>query len=347
MNLVVQLKKQFPGFDFQVEFSLHSRRCGIFGPSGSGKSTLMNMLAGLIPPDSGSIHLNGQTVFDSREKVDVPANQRRVGVVFQHSHLFPHMNVKNNMLYGWKRTVEQERMDPDGVIEMLELGSLLDRRVQRLSGGERQRVALARTILASPRLILMDEPLTGLDTVLKYDIIPQLQRVFEEYSIPMLFISHSFKEMRLMTDDLLVFERGRLAAHLPTEKLARKQSSEGYTNLLDLKEPRDLGDLMGYRWGDLELRLLKQPEQQPKRFELNSRDILLFKKNPEATSARNMLECTVKNVRYGTWLVEVELECSGNTLVAEVVPQSIEELGILPGSSLIAVIKASAFHPLC
>ena len=202
-------KNNTADFRFSAAFSLTASRCGIFGPSGSGKSTLMHLLAGLLNPDRGTISLAGQTLFDAGAGINVPSEQRRIGVVFQHAHLFPHMDVRRNLFYGWRRTETAERrIAPEALIEVLNLGHLLDRGVNRLSGGERQRVALGRTVLACPRLILMDEPLTGLDEELKYQIIPYLKRVLAEFDIPLLFISHSLREMRLMTDEVLVFRRG-------------------------------------------------------------------------------------------------------------------------------------------
>lgn len=348
MLLEVDVEKNFAAFSCQLSFTLVSDRCGVFGPSGNGKSTLMHMLAGLLTPDSGFIRLNGNTLFDKKKGIDLPPEKRRIGVVFQHAHLFPHMNVKSNLLYGMRRTPSQERtIDPAQLISTLQLNQLLDRRVSKLSGGERQRVALARTILACPHLILLDEPLTGLDNTLKYQIIPQLRQVFDEFSIPMLFISHSLQEMRMMTENVLVLNGGKVEKQMSTEKLARTSlgsGGRGYINLLTLDSPEDLGRLLCYRWGGVPLMLLKTNELSAGQFALNSRDITLFKKHPEATSARNMLPCVVTKTYQTDWLSGIELDCQGNTLIAEIVPQSLDELGIRPGIEIVAVFKASAFE---
>lgn len=350
MLLEVDIQKSFPGFASSIKFSLEGDKCGVFGPSGSGKSTLMNMLAGLVEPDRGTIRLNKKTLFDSELKKNLPPEKRKVGVVFQHAHLFPHMNVKKNLFYGRKRRVSSERyINPDQLISVLQLEELLERNVTRLSGGEKQRVALGRTILACPDLILMDEPLTGLDGQLKYQIIPHLRRVFSEFSIPMLFISHNLQEMRMMTEEVLVMHRGAIEKKLSIEELARTSlgtGGRGYTNLLQLEDPQDIGDLYRFRWGDIDLLLVKSHDDRSGQFSLDARDILLFKKHPEAASARNMLSCTVKGGYQTDWLVGVELDCHGNELIAEVVPQSVHELDIRPGAELVAVIKASAFQRL-
>ncbi|MGB3212820.1 MAG: molybdenum ABC transporter ATP-binding protein [Desulforhopalus sp.] len=351
MFLEVDVQKDFADFQCRVKFSLMTEKCGVFGPSGSGKSTLMYMLAGLLQPDEGHITLNGLTLFDKEAGINLPPETRRVGVVFQHAHLFPHMSVEKNLFYGLNRiSVPERTIDPDQLLRVLKVDQLLDRRVTKLSGGERQRVALGRTILACPHLILLDEPLAGLDSTLKYQIIPHLQQVFAEFSIPMLFISHSLQEMRMMTEEVIVMEHGRVAQRLSTEELARTSlgnGGRGYTNLLTLDSPKDLGELMSYRWGRVTLMLLKTEKTVAGQFILNSRDILLFKKHPEATSARNLLSCTVRQTYQTDWLVGVELDCGGNTLIAEIVPQSLVEMDIRPGSKLIAVFKASAFRLLC
>jgi molybdate transport system ATP-binding protein len=162
--LHVDVEKKLSDFQCRAAFSLESEKCGVFGPSGSGKTTLMHMLAGLLQPDKGFIKLNDVTLFDQKEGINLPPEARRVGVVFQHSHLFPHMNVKKNLFYGLNRIPASERnIDPEHLINILQVEHLLDRGVSKLSGGERQRIALGRTILACPHLILLDEPLSGLN----------------------------------------------------------------------------------------------------------------------------------------------------------------------------------------
>lgn len=350
MKLEIDLEKKYSEFQTQLTCTISSSRCGIFGPSGSGKSTIMNMLAGLIKPDRGCIKLNDVTLFDSAENINLQPEKRRVGVVFQHAHLFPHMSVTKNLFYGHKRTPTKERnIDHDQLISALHLEDVLERKVTRLSGGERQRVALGRTILACPRLILLDEPLNGLDSTLKYQIIPYLRRVFDQFSIPMLFISHSLQEMRMMTDSVLVMEKGNMTQEITTENLARSTigtGGRGYSNLLQLEKPKDRGDLIEYTWGTIPVMLVKNDTPASGHFRLSSRDILLFKKHPEATNARNMLPCTVKGTYQTNWLTGIELDCQGQTLIAEIVPQSVQEMGLEIGSEVIAVFKASVMERL-
>lgn len=350
MHLDVSLRKQQGTFQFTAEFSLSGQRIGLFGPSGSGKSTLMHLLAGLLKPDSGSIHLDETVLFDSARGINLPPEQRRIGVVFQHAHLFPHMSVRRNLLYGWRRTPEAERhVEPEAIIEVLHLAHLLDRGVNLLSGGERQRVALGRTILSCPRLILMDEPLTGLEEELKFQIMPYLNSVFSRFDIPLLFISHSLLEMRLMTEQVLVVEQGEVKRQMATEELAQSAwaaSRQGYVNLLRLGRPQPQGDLWAYQWGDVRLVLTEQGENEENVFELDAREILLFKRHPEATSARNLLPCTVRKLFTVGNRVRVELQCGSQTMTVQIVPESMRELALETGKEVVAVIKASAFRKL-
>lgn len=351
MHLEVNITKNFSGFSLQAEFNIQSKSCGVFGPSGSGKSTLMHLLAGLQRPDRGRISLCGDILFDASKKIDLPPEERRIGIVFQHAHLFPHLNVRQNLFYGWKRTGRGVRqVDPDALIEVLHLENLLKRTVGPLSGGEKQRVALARTVLACPRLILMDEPLNGLDGQLKYQIIPYLKKVFSEFNIPLLFISHSMQEMRLLTEEVLVLDRGRVNSPLPVEQIARREfgtGDRGYTNLLSLHQPRKEGDLWRYRWGKNELIATVSGTPGENVFELGSRDITLFKRYPEATSARNLITCRVNRLFGGGNRIGVEMVCKGGRLVSQIVPDSLRELEIREGLEVTAVIKASALRRLC
>lgn len=350
MKLEVSLEKKLGDLSFFAEFTAEGKHTGVFGPSGSGKSTLMNMLAGLVTPDSGYIYLDGEPLFDSKRNLNLPPEKRRIGVVFQHSHLFPHMNVQKNLFYGYSRVQKGvQKLDPDALIEALNLAPLLGREVNGLSGGERQRVALGRAVLSSPRLILMDESLTGLDEKLKYQIIPYLKTVFSEFQIPLLFISHSINEMQLMTKEVLEFSKGKLVGQNSTEELARKQmgsNRSGYSNLLELESPRAHNDMYLYRWGTQELMLTAGEEQSGGMFELSSKDITLFKQHPEATSARNMLNCKVRSIFQTENRIGVELDCQDQPLVSQVVSEAARDLELSPGREIFAVIKASAFRKL-
>jgi len=350
MRLLMTVRKSFEAFTLSTDVTISGDRIGIFGASGSGKSTLVCMLAGLLQPDSGEITLDGDCLFSSSKGINLRPEQRRIAMVFQQHCLFPHLSVRNNLLYGFKRCPAEFRtIDFNVLVDVLKLEGLLNRGVTNLSGGEKQRVALGRAILANPRLLLMDEPLSALDDALRFQIIPYLRSVSEHFGIPYLFISHSLIEMRLMTDSALVFEQGDLVEQVSSEQLARNrmgQSQSGYINLLKLGRPAPSAGLFSYPWGTSRLLLSAGSERDASMAELSSKEIILFKQHPEAISARNLLQCSVRSLFSSGHKIGVELECDGNMLIAEVVQDAVNELNISPGSTVYAAIKASAFRLL-
>lgn len=350
MDLQLQLRKQQGDFLLELDLTATGERIGIFGPSGSGKSTLVNCLAGLIAPDRGTIILDGQPLFDSSRHMNLPPHRRRIALVFQQHGLFPHLTVRKNLLYGYQRCPAGERrIECDEVAEVLEIGDLMEQKPDTLSGGQSQRVALGRAILASPRLLLMDEPLSALDDDLRFRIIPYLKLVSERFNIPFVFISHSLVEMRLMTEQVAVLEKGKLTSLNSPEELARQrmgQSQSGYINLLELGVPQEKEGLWAFPWVGGELLLSRGNRPEAGMYELSSKDIILCKRHPDAISARNLLPCTVRALFESDRKTGIELDCNGGTLVAEIVPEAARELDMTPGSSVWAAIKASAFRQM-
>ena len=350
MELRVAIQKRFGNFFLDTDFIINGERVGVFGPSGSGKSTLVGLMAGLTRPDKGTIILDGEPLFDSSTGVNVRTERRRMGMVFQRPSLFPHLSVKGNLLYGYRRCLPDNRkIGFDAVVEVLEIGKLLERGVKHLSGGEKQRVAIGRAVLGNPRVLLLDEPLSALDDSLKFHIVPFLKNVCEAFRIPYLFISHSLLEMRIMTDRVLHLVDGSIIEQTTAENLVRKrmgQSMAGYMNLLRLSEPRQVDALYAYTWGDGQLLTASGDDRPEGLFELSSTDIMLFKSHPEAISARNLLKCEVIGVFEAGNRIGVDLACGGGRLVAEVVRQAADELGIKAGAELYAAIKATAFRKL-
>jgi molybdate transport system ATP-binding protein len=350
MEVRMAVRKSFGAFTLDTDFTVTGEQVGIFGNSGSGKSTLVGLLAGLSTPEEGEIFLDGECLFSSSQGINVPPQRRRVGIVFQQPTLFPHLSVESNLLYGFRRCAPEHRsIDFTALVSVLKLDGLLKRGVNKLSGGEKQRVALGRAILANPRLLLMDEPLSALDDSLKFQIIQYLKSASEQFGIPYLFISHSLLEIRLMTEQVLAVAEGRVLGLTTPEQLARQrmgQSQVGYINLLKAQALRKMGGLYVYRWGNAELFVSAGDDAPSAMFELSSRDIILFKKHPEAVSARNLLKCTVADVFPSGNKVGVELRCGDQSLVAEVVVQAADELAIQAQTEIYAVVKASSFRRL-
>jgi len=211
--LRVDIQKRLGEFTLQAAFESEGRVTGLFGASGSGKTSLVNMIAGLLLPDRGSIMIDGETVDDVEKRVHVPVHRRRIGYVFQDARLFPHLDVRQNLDYG--RRMNHLADDPaqlKRITDLLDIGNLLDRRPGKLSGGERQRVALGRALLSKPRLLLLDEPLGALDEDRRAEILPYLVRLRDEARIPMVYVSHDAAEMRQLATQIVLLQRGRVSS---------------------------------------------------------------------------------------------------------------------------------------
>jgi molybdate transport system ATP-binding protein len=211
--LRVEVIKKLGEFTLEASFTSEGRVTGLFGASGAGKTSLINMIAGLLRPDRGSIVIDGETLDDTTARIHVPAHRRRIGYVFQDARLFPHLDVRQNLDYG--RRMNRLADDPAQrarVTDLLDIGSLLDRRPGQLSGGERQRVALGRALLSKPRLLLLDEPLGSLDEERKVEILPYLVRLRDEANVPMVYVSHDAAEMRQLATQIVMLRHGRVTS---------------------------------------------------------------------------------------------------------------------------------------
>jgi molybdate transport system ATP-binding protein len=212
MNLLLK-KILLPLADFPLEMDLEIQNqvTAIFGPSGAGKTSLLDLIAGLRHPKSARIQLGERVLTDTAVQTNVPTRYRQIGYVPQDLALFPHLSVRQNLLYGCKDSNGAGSLFSfDHVTRVLEIGALVDRRVTNLSGGEKQRVALARALLASPQILLLDEPLASLDTVLKSKIIPYLARIRDEFKLPMLYVTHDWNEVQALCGEALIMERGKI-----------------------------------------------------------------------------------------------------------------------------------------
>jgi molybdate transport system ATP-binding protein len=211
--LTVDVEKQLGAFTLNASFASESGATVLFGASGAGKTTVVNMIAGLMRPDRGRIALDGEPLFDDAMRIDLPAWRRRIGYVFQEGRLFPHLSVRHNLDYGrWMGGHEADATAFAHVVELLDIGALLDRRPGKLSGGERQRVAVGRALLIRPRLLLLDEPLASLDAGRKREIMPYLQRLRDEAKVPMVYVSHDAREVRDIASRVVRLDGGKVTA---------------------------------------------------------------------------------------------------------------------------------------
>ncbi len=211
--LSIEVKKTLGGFTLDAAFQSGGGVTALIGPSGAGKTSIINMIAGLLRPDSGRIRLDGADLYDSLSGLDVPAHRRRIGYVFQEGRLFPHMTVAQNLDYGrWMNRLPKNRRETDRIVALLAIEPLLARRPRHLSGGERQRVAIGRALLAQPRLLLLDEPFASLDAARKAEILPFLQKLRDEVRVPMVYVSHYPDELREIATGVVRIEAGRVIA---------------------------------------------------------------------------------------------------------------------------------------
>jgi molybdate transport system ATP-binding protein len=211
--LTVDVEKKLGALQLCVSFQASHGATALFGASGAGKTSVVNMIAGLLKPDCGSITLDNTALFDSAKAIDVPPHRRRIGYVFQEGRLFPHLSVRQNLDYG--RRMSRHSSDAgefERIAALLDIGHLLERRPGKLSGGERQRVAVGRALLMRPRLLLLDEPLASLDAGHKREILPYLVRLRDEAGIPMVYVSHMPAELRRIATTVIRLDDGRVAA---------------------------------------------------------------------------------------------------------------------------------------
>ncbi|RVD28276.1 molybdenum ABC transporter ATP-binding protein [Mesorhizobium sp. M4B.F.Ca.ET.017.02.2.1] len=355
MTLLVDIGHRLGDFEIDASFESAGRLTALFGLSGSGKSTLINLIAGLIRPEKGRIAIDGRVLVDTQSDVFVPMHKRRIGMVFQDARLFPHMSVAGNLRYGrWFTPASERYADIDAVVELLGIGHLLDRRPAKLSGGEKQRVAIGRALLASPKLLLMDEPLASLDEARKAEILPYIERLRDETKIPIVYVSHSVAEVARLASDVVVLSQGKVAAAGPTgaimqrlDLLPAEERGEGGA-VLDtrvLRHDESFGmTVLGSPAGEIRVPRLARPAGTPVRLRIRARDVMIATEEPVGLSALNILAGTITAVRPGVGpTVEIAIDCNGAIVLARITEQSKHTLRLALGRRVFAVIKTVSF----
>ena len=326
----------------------------LFGPSGAGKTTIVNAIAGLIRPQSGRIAIDGEVVLDTAARVFIPARLRRTGCVFQDARLFPHLSVENNLRFGWRRArVRATLAQFSEIVELLGLSPLLARKPARLSGGEKSRVGLGRALLASPRLLLLDEPLSALDAARKTDILPYLERLRDLHRLPMIYVTHSTEEVSRLADQIIVLQDGRVAAQgtvfdvLSDPGLGALVPSPGAVFPVRVLEHRGDGlTALAFDGGVLLVPHLDRLAGTALRVRLRADDIMLARDAPHAVSANNVLPAKVLSVRthHGAH-ADIGLRCGNVKLVARITRSSLERLGFAGGQHVFAIVKSVTVDP--
>lgn len=348
----IDVVKRYAAFTLECAVTFRAPVTSIFGPSGHGKTTLLNCIAGLARPDDGVITVLGTTVFSAADRTRVPPEKRRFGYVFQDAALFPNMNVRKNVLYGYNITPPALRdANPDQLFDLFDLENLLDRRVDTLSGGERQRVALARALASSPRLLLLDEPLASIDAAFKGVIIRYLKRVRDDLGTPMIYVSHSVSEVVALAEDMLVLSKGRPVAQGPPSDVLVQPGVGAMTdygaleNLLDATVV-DLAPEQGLTTVDVGGVTLAAPYADASAGDLvtvsiRAGDIILTLDVPSRISAQNILPGTIAELHVHGPRVLARVDV-GVELVVELTPRAVTDLALHSGLPVYLIVKSNS-----
>ena len=353
-GIKIALSRALGSFRLQVDLSLPGQGVSIlFGPSGCGKTSLLRGVAGLDARMQGYVSVNGQVWLDTSRRKNTPAWQRAVGFVFQDAALFPHLRVRENLIYGMKRAggLQDSRLF-DRISGLLALDGLHARHPDSLSGGERQRVAIARALLSKPKLLLMDEPLSSLDESLKREFLPYLEELHRELDIPVIYVTHAHDELMRLADYVVFMSEGRvddsgtLEAVLPTLGMKAGLCGEWGTvvaGLIRAHQPEEGISEISFQGGSLWVPLLALPEGSAVRCRVFPSDVSLSIERPTLCSILNVMPVKVVSVleQNQSPQVLVCLDLQGTFLYSSVTRKSAKDLGLCPGQSLYAQIKAT------
>lgn len=344
-------------FDLDIDAAFDARITAIFGPSGSGKTTLLDAIAGLRPITTGEIDIGGCMLFSTDKGINLPARQRGIGYVPQEAALFPHLSVQQNILFGAgrvHRTGISHGIQISHVLEVLEIGGLLDRPINKLSGGEAQRVALARAVLSRPQLLLLDEPLAALDIGLKEKILPYLGRVRDEFAIPMVYVTHNLTEVLTLADWVLMVQHGKLLSQgVPKDMLRSitalqdmfgEQIENVFTATLLESDPTGGTSRVRTALGaELLIPYVSAAVKSSLQMRVGADEILIATEAPRGISASNVLRGTVRSIDYigGEAMVTV---VSGEEFLVRVTASAVARLGLNAQTLVYLIIKARSFR---
>lgn len=353
-TLMARYKLERPGFLLDVSLALPMRGItAVFGDSGAGKTTFLRCIAGLERPDQGRLIVGGDTWQDTAIELDRAVHERRVGYVFQEPRLFTHLDVRGNLEYGRRRAGANDHgLTLDRVAGLLGLEGLLGRAPRDLSGGEAQRVAIGRALLSAPSLVLMDEPLASLDTARKEEILPFLDRLHAELSIPVIYVSHNLDEVCRLCDYLVVLDRGQVVANgelqaalaaAETPQLAGEEAGVVIIATAGDYDPEYDLTRVTFAGGELYVSGRHGDAAATLRLRVRANDVSLCRERPDQTTILNILPATIAAIqesRHASQLLR--LDVGGGTLLARVTRRSCEQLNLRPGDKVFAQIKAVA-----
>jgi molybdate transport system ATP-binding protein len=352
MTLEIAASRRQGDFVLDATFSAGEGVTALFGRSGAGKTTLAGLVTGVLRPDAGRIVLDGRVLVDTAVGAFVPQAKRRIGVVFQEGRLFPHLTVRQNLIFGQRFLPRDEtRAGIDSVVDLLGIGALLERRPRTLSGGEQQRVAIGRALLTNPRALVMDEPLAAIDQARRAEILPYLDRLKSEARIPVVYISHAVEEIARIADTVAVLDAGKVVAVGPTAviladlDLAALGGGEPGVILSGKVATVDTTRkvaTVAHPAGRLVVPALSLPEGAPIRLRVHARDVAIAVGEPGRISIRNRLPATIAEIEWSGGGADIRLDLAGETLLARLTADAVEDLGLREGSRVTALIKAVA-----
>jgi molybdate transport system ATP-binding protein len=333
---------------FRLDAALHatSRVSGLFGPTGSGKTTLLLALAGLVRPARGRIEVNGVSFFDSERGTNVPPEKRGLGVVFQEGRLFPHLTVRGNLRFS-RPSPRAAGPGFDEIVRLLDLEPLLDRPIAELSGGQARLVAVGRALMARPRLLLLDEPLTGLDPARRRSVLAYLLRIKDSLDVTVLLVSHVFSDHLALADEVALIHDGRIATTGTPEDVMVNALGEAGAGTVETTLPGTVVEVSGTEatvdcsGARFILHLEGAAAGDTAYITVNAQEALLAVGDAPRTSARNVLRGTVARIREAEDHVLVEID-AGPRIWAEVTAGSLQRLGLAPGRETFVLIKAAA-----
>ena len=350
--LTVAVKKRRGSFALDACFELPTPGVvALFGRSGCGKSTLVNAIAGLIDADSGRVALDDAVLLDTAQRLYVPPEHRRVGCVFQDARLFPHLSVAANLKYGERRAPPPRFVSLDTVAELLDLGSLMDRRTHQLSGGERQRVAIGRALLSQPRLLLLDEPLASLDAARRDEVLPYLETLRDQLAVPMVYVSHNFDEVLRLATHIVLMESGKTIAQGGVGEMSLNsdlRSIIGADAVGAIVDGTVLGadpasGLMRVKLGHGELKVQAENVAvgAKLRVQLLARDLIVATQEPQHLSVRNSLSGVIAAVTSDDADSDlIAIDIGGTLIMARVTKAATRALALEPGLPAWALVKA-------
>lgn len=355
MTLSLRLSHRFAGFELDLAFEAGPGVTALFGRSGAGKTSVIQAVAGLLRPDQGRITAGARVLLDTGLGQSLPPHRRRIGYVFQEARLFPHLTVRQNLLYGRWFAPGPGPDSFDRVVAMLDIAPLLARRPGALSGGEKQRVAIGRALLSAPQILLMDEPLAALDEARKAEILPYLEHLRDQTRIPILYVSHSVTEVARLAGQVILLEAGRI---LRAGSAAEVFSDPALVGSLGLREAGSviMATIAGHEddgltrlqssAGPLWLPRVAAPPGARVRVRIAAQDIILARGRPSGLSALNILPAEVVALRLGEGPgVLVQLRLGEDLLLARLTRRSAQALQLAPGAEVFAVLKSVAVAP--